>query len=765
MIDESSPKTYTNAPSPLALPGQSALLSAYLSVIWQAIRNWANSAWFSYITLFLLQLKVVWGIWEYRDLTPGDTAGYFARGYLWFDNFLVDIIWSPLYTSFYGTLLYLSTDAYAVTILHRLIIVFSLTLLVLALMRRLLPHNIAWLVGVWWAILPINFDALYEVHLFAVIPALSAWLLILCKPSPWTRGGAIAILFGAAVLVRNELLIATVILAVICLSWEIRLARKIEGKVSLTWRTYLVSYGLPLLLAVLLCLFFYMRSVIQLPELLSASAPKHTVNMCQVYAFGYQQRHPEWKKNPWTECYELIAAHFGQDLLSLSEMLQRNPSAILENILWNISLTPNGIQVLLFNATSGTVSPDYVPVHLRSFTALILSIITAGILILGLFLLYRERHYWWKYWLQERVLGWLAMLSVIAVAGIIIPTQRPRPSYLFTLSIFLMALTGMSVFVITYRRPGFQILSNWMPVVMVVTLLATPIYYVKPNYVQSRHLLNLYRKLTPFEKIISRDDTIFLVNGYSLEVHYYIRHRYTNYVTKTFDYSIFNGTPLDISLPSLLNERGINLFYVDENFLGMFQADPYTLIQTFLSSGWKLIAYEDGGDGRWMLLYKPPKLHEDVERLQQLNTNPDIGPALDVQALYTTHTLPTDGLFIGHGWYPIETFAGETFRWVNNDAEIVVTAPSGNQQQLNVELEPGPGLASQPFELQVLDKEGQIVATTKVSGRETVIIKLTIVPNQPAVFRLHVESSGLPTSNDPRILNFRVFRFGWSEPH
>src|SRR2546427_1259749 len=138
--------------------------------------------WFSYLMLLLLQLKVMWGIWQYRDLAPGDESGYYNRAFLWFKDLSVDIVWSPLYTAFLGTLMHLSPHAYFVTILHRLIIVLALDLMILALMRRLLPHRIAWLIAAWWAILPINFDTAYAVHLFAVIPVHAAWLLVLPRP-------------------------------------------------------------------------------------------------------------------------------------------------------------------------------------------------------------------------------------------------------------------------------------------------------------------------------------------------------------------------------------------------------------------------------------------------------------------------------------------------------------------------------------------------------------------------------------------------------
>ena len=86
--------------------------------------------WFSYLTILLLQLKVIWGIWHLRDLTAGDTSSYFLGAYNWYRHMKVEIVWSPLYTAFYGSFLHLSTDAYFATTAHRLIIIFSLTILV-----------------------------------------------------------------------------------------------------------------------------------------------------------------------------------------------------------------------------------------------------------------------------------------------------------------------------------------------------------------------------------------------------------------------------------------------------------------------------------------------------------------------------------------------------------------------------------------------------------------------------------------------------------
>src|SRR5207302_4124717 len=118
----------------------------------------------AYLALALLQLRVVWRAWNYLDLPDGDTASYYATSLQWADRLLVNIVWSPLYTAFYGTVAWLCRDPYAATMAHRLVIVFAASLMVLALFRRLLPPAIAWLAAAWWAVLPINFNTLYDVH-------------------------------------------------------------------------------------------------------------------------------------------------------------------------------------------------------------------------------------------------------------------------------------------------------------------------------------------------------------------------------------------------------------------------------------------------------------------------------------------------------------------------------------------------------------------------------------------------------------------------
>ena len=94
-----------------------------------------------------------------------------------------------------------------------------------------------------------------------------------------------------------------------------------------------------------------------------------------------------------------------------------------------------------------------------------------------------------------------------------------------------------------------------------------------------------------------------------------------------------------------------------------------------------------------------------AQRLLSLTRSQDITPAPHRQAVERGE-IPTDGLFVGEGWYPFESFGGNTFHWVDNDATLILTRPSGSQATLSLEIEPGPGLGLQPFTLQVRDECG-----------------------------------------------------------
>lgn len=113
----------------------------------------------------------------------------------------------------------------------------------------------------------------------------------------------------------------------------------------------------------------------------------------------------------------------------------------------------------------------------------------------------------------------------------------------------------------------------------------------------------------------------------------------------------------------------------------------------------------------------------------------------------------TDGVHLGSGWYPLEQYGGETFRWVDNNAEITA-CPTGGHAKVALELEPGPSLGTKKMTLFVRSGQGTAQAISVPDRR---VVTIALPKNLPQTLILHVQSRNLRPPHEKRILNFRVF--------
>jgi GSCFA family len=115
-------------------------------------------------------------------------------------------------------------------------------------------------------------------------------------------------------------------------------------------------------------------------------------------------------------------------------------------------------------------------------------------------------------------------------------------------------------------------------------------------------------------------------------------------------------------------------------------------------------------------------------------------------------------LRLGPGWHPVERDRGTLFRWAGDDAMLYVPVFAAVDHRLLLDVEPGPGVGSQPFALEVYDGEDALLATFTVGGRQT--LDLTLAASLPVMhrLRLHVVGGGARTPGDERVLNYRAFR-------
>src|SRR5262249_39766456 len=158
----------------------------------------------------------------------------------------------------------------------------------------LLPHGIAWLLAAWWALLSTNYNVMYEVHLFSVLPILVALGLLADDPGPWRRAGGVAVLVVTAALVRNQMILGAPWLILVYGLADARAILRAKGQRLRIVGRRMLAYAVAGAATFVVLAAFYARGIAQFPELLTVSQPKHTLNVCQVYAFSYQQRHDDW---------------------------------------------------------------------------------------------------------------------------------------------------------------------------------------------------------------------------------------------------------------------------------------------------------------------------------------------------------------------------------------------------------------------------------------------------------------------------------------
>jgi len=109
---------------------------------------------------------------------------------------------------------------------------------------------------------------------------------------------------------------------------------------------------------------------------------------------------------------------------------------------------------------------------------------------------------------------------------------------------------------------------------------------------------------------------------------------------------------------------------------------------------------------------------------------------------------------IDGGWYGLEYYPGEVFRWVDDDARFSVTAPAARNATLRFVVEPGPALAGAPLALTVT-QGGHAVRMLRLERRTIVSlpVRLSTASNQ---FALRTHAGTARTPGDPRTLDFRV---------
>jgi hypothetical protein len=146
----------------------------------------------------------------------------------------------------------------------------------------------------------------------------------------------------------------------------------------------------------------------------------------------------------------------------------------------------------------------------------------------------------------------------------------------------------------------------------------------------------------------------------------------------------------------------------------------------------------------WSMLFKGAAVLRDAVRLLSERGDDIFGSGVE---------------FRGKGWHRLEYSGAERFRWVTQDAELVVRT-TDKRRSLALLVEPGPGVGFRPFHLLVTLSNGEVVARVLVNGLTYVKVPVPAPCGRVTALYLTTEEGGLPVAGEPRILNFRIFGCG-----
>jgi len=144
------------------------------------------------------------------------------------------------------------------------------------------------------------------------------------------------------------------------------------------------------------------------------------------------------------------------------------------------------------------------------------------------------------------------------------------------------------------------------------------------------------------------------------------------------------------------------------------------------------------------MLFKGPAILRAAVRLLSERGDDIFGPGIE---------------FWGKGWHGLEQAGAERFRWVSQDAELVVRT-TDRRRNLALLVEPGPGVGYRPFHLLITLSNGEVVGRARVKGPTYVKVPVPARRGRVTALFLTTKEGGLPVAGEPRILNFRIFGCG-----
>ena len=218
------------------------------------------------------------------------------------------------------------------------------------------------------------------------------------------------------------------------------------------------------------------------------------------------------------------------------------------------------------------------------------------------------------------------------------------------------------------------------------------------------------------------------------------------------------GSPLLASIVNWSNVRGLSLYTGNqETFMHKLPLilKPLAHIHrgpAIASLGWDIFSVEGNTEDTNV------SLGYSLSSLITLNNESDITPHTSSKILFEEKSLPTNGLFLGNGWYGLEQNTDINFRWMGSKSEIVLTHLPVGYCTINMDIEPLIMSDNEPLSL--VFSTGDNRSEFLLKGRNVTSYKFKSTGKTFQVINISLNGGAThPPKGDTRLLKARVFQF------
>jgi hypothetical protein len=415
-----------------------------------AVKPLSLPFFFGLILVLAVQLSAFYGVLAHKDMEIGDTSNYLANALDLLTDEKLNVLWSPGYQLILAAAISLTSDLHFALIATRIFITLIVAMLTFILFARYLSVGLSVALVSVIAMNPTYFDSLYSVHLAGIMLPLVALVIASYVPNFTGILWSLTFVVLSTILFRNEHLLIVIVASLLLAIWLLRWRSKVQFTASKREVRYHLATALLLIAAVSSALIYFSEPRFLSDDFTDSLQRKHTLNVCQIYAYYLMEVGDTRVEDPWSGCEAVSLQDLGTATPGFLSSLIQAPEKMVPFVVFNLFNLYSGLELLLLGTFSTGYSPDYWAQRVAPLT-FVLAIPLLMVVAIGLrgHVANFIREFIWtgtqKVKASKHIGFYLLSAGIILSSLVVALTQRPRPSYLYLLGILIFLGLGIGL--------------------------------------------------------------------------------------------------------------------------------------------------------------------------------------------------------------------------------------------------------------------------------------------------------------------------------